>query len=401
MELIQVLFWLGIAVIFYAYFGYGLLIYFLVRLKRMVVGTTAMQEAYEPDVTFIIPCYNEADILEQKVKNTLALNYPKDKLQIMFVTDGSTDGSEQVLQKYARIKVLHDDRRAGKSAAVNRAMKYVETSVVVLSDANTILPPDALGHLTKHYADPNIGAVSGEKRVLSSDVDSAAGAGEGLYWKYESLLKKLDAEFYTLVGAAGELVSFRTDLYTELEEDTILDDFILSLRVVEQGYKVAYEPMAYAMETASANVKEEFKRKVRICAGGWQAMARLKSLLNPFKDFRLSFEYISHRVLRWSLAPFFLLMLIPLSVYLHWAEGGVYSWILLAQMMFYLLAVVGWYLENRQIRYKVLFVPFYFTMMNYAVFAGFLRFIKGKQNAAWERSKRANSLPSMSGESGS
>lgn len=198
----------------------------------------------------------------------------------------------------------------------------------------------------------------------------------------------MDSELHTLVGAAGELVSFRTDLYTDLETDTILDDFVQSLRIAEQGYRVVYEPKAFAMENPSFSVAEELKRKIRICAGGWQAMVRLKALLNPFRDGWLSFEYISHRVLRWSLAPLFLFLLVPLNLLLHIHEGGLYTLALLVQLMFYLLVMAGWYLENRQIRVKVLFVPFYFFMMNFAVLLGFKRFIKGNQSAAWERSKR-------------
>jgi cellulose synthase/poly-beta-1,6-N-acetylglucosamine synthase-like glycosyltransferase len=234
--------------------------------------------------------------------------------------------------------------------------------------------------------------VSGEKRIFSKEKDAAAGAGEGLYWKYESTLKKWDAELYSVVGAAGELFAIRTDLYREVERDTILDDFIISLRVAQEGYTIQYDPEAYAIETASANVKEELKRKIRISAGGIQSVVRLRSLLNVFKYGTLSFQYISHRVLRWTLAPLALLFLIVTGLILALDEGivgfGLYSVLFWLQILFYLSALLGWYLENRSIRIKLLFVPYYFFIMNLSVFLGLKRYLKGSQSVNWERAKR-------------
>jgi cellulose synthase/poly-beta-1,6-N-acetylglucosamine synthase-like glycosyltransferase len=388
-SVIEILFWLGLFIIFYAYVGYGIVLYMMVRVKRIFKPIkNIVVENYEPEVSFVVPSYNEVDFIEKKVQNCLALDYPKNKLHIIFITDGSNDGTPELIkEKYPEVTVLHETKRGGKSAAENRSMKHVTTPIVIFSDANTILPTHAVKEIVKHYADPKVGAVSGEKRIMQGEKDSATGAGEGIYWKYESLLKKLDSELLTIVGAAGELFSFRKELFSDLEEDTILDDFILSLRIAEKGYKVVYEPNAYAMETASESVKEELKRKVRICAGGWQSMVRLKSLLNPFSNFLLTFQYVSHRVLRWTVAPLFLLLLFPFNMILF-SEGWVYQFMLYGQGLFYSLAMLGWYFENKSIRIKPLFVPYYFFIMNYAVFAGFFRYMRGKQAAAWERSKR-------------
>ena len=210
-----------------------------------------------------------------------------------------------------------------------------------------------------------------------------------IYWKYESYLKRKDAELYSIVGAAGELISFRTELFQDLEEDTILDDFVATLRIAAQGYRVAYEPAAFAAELPSATTQDEMKRKIRICAGGWQAMQRLSFLLHPLRYGILSFQYISHRVLRWSLTPLLLLLLLPLNVYLHLTIGSVYSMLLAGQLLFYGLSMLGWLLESRKIRLKAFFVPYYFSMMQVAVFAGFARFLKGSQQATWEKAKRA------------
>lgn len=381
-------FWFALFTIFYAYAGYGILLYAIVKIRRVLgKGKVSSDPGFEPEVSFVVPCYNEIDFIDQKIKNCLELEYPKDKLKIIFITDGSNDGTNLKADSYPEVTVLHEDKRAGKSAAENRVMKFVDTPVVVFSDANTILPPKALREIVKHYADPEVGAVSGEKRILSKDKDTATGSGEGLYWKYESFLKKLDSELFSIVGAAGELFSFRRELFTELEEDTILDDFIESLRIAEKGYRVIYEPEAYAMETASESVKEELKRKIRICAGGWQSMRRLSSLLNPLRNFTLTFQYVSHRVLRWSIVPLFLLLIFPVNAYLF-SFGILYQLLFYSQCIFYITALAGWYLANREIKVKALFVPYYFFIMNYAVFMGFFRYLKGKQAAAWERSKR-------------
>ncbi|MDX5420682.1 MAG: glycosyltransferase, partial [Hymenobacteraceae bacterium] len=273
------------------------------------------------------------------------------------------------------------------SMAENRAMEHVNTPYVIFTDCNSLLNKEAVTEIVKHYQDPQVGAVSGEKKVM--ELGTASGSGEGLYWKYESFLKRCDSQIHSLMGAAGELVSFRSDLFQPLEKDTILDDFIQSLRIVEKGYRVVYEPKAYAMEAPSASLAEEMKRKIRICAGGWQSMARLKSLLNPLRHPTVSFLYISHRVLRWSLTPALLALLLPLNVVLSWTQGGIYTLALALQVLFYLAAWAGWQADQRGYKLKPLLVPMYFSMMNIAVFAGFMRFIRRTQRATWDKAERA------------
>lgn len=390
MNWLEWIFWISLGVVFYTYIGYALALTVLVKLKQTFGKKPGYStEKYLPEVTLVVPSYNEADILEQKIQNCLALAYPKEKLKILFITDGSTDNSPAIISRYPQIQLLHSPRRAGKSAAENRAIQHVETPFVVFCDANTELNPEAMQLMMQHYSDPRVGAVSGEKKVLQQSSESASGAGEGIYWKYESYLKRKDAELYSIVGAAGELISFRTELFESLEEDTILDDFVATLRIAARGYRVAYEPAAFAAELPSATTHDEMKRKIRICAGGWQAMRRLSFLLNPFRYGILSFQYISHRVLRWSLTPLLLLILLPLNVYLHVSSGHIYSVMLVIQLVFYVLSILGWLLESRKIRLKAFFVPYYFTMMQVAVFAGFARFMKGSQRATWEKAQRA------------
>jgi len=394
MAAIEILFWIFLLIVFYAYIGYGILLFALIRIRRMF-GLRKLQVPdpdYEPEVTLFIAAYNEKDFVDAKIKNSRELDYPAEKLLKVWVTDGSNDGTPYLLKQYKDVEVHHLKERNGKIGAMNRGMKLVKTPIVVFCDANTMLGKESIRRIVKLFSDPKVGCVSGEKRIFGKEQDAAAGAGEGLYWKYESTLKKWDAELYSVVGAAGELFAIRTELFQEVEKDTLLDDFIISLRVAQNGYTIQYDPEAYAIETASADVKEELKRKIRISAGGIQSVVRLNSLLNIFKYGTLSFQYISHRVLRWTLAPLSLLFLIPAGTVLAINEGitnfGFYSILFWLQVVFYVSALLGWYLENKSIKVKLLFIPYYFFIMNLSVFLGFKRYLKGSQTVNWERAKR-------------
>lgn len=389
MNTIETTFWVAFAIVFYAFLGYGIVLYTLVLLKRIAgKKKQPVPPEYEPLVTLVIPCFNEADILEEKIANCQLLDYPKDKLKLVFITDGSTDHSGEVLARHPYIQVLHENRRAGKTAAENRSMKYVETPVVIFSDANTMLNVAAVRNIVRHFADEKVGCVSGEKRIMTDQKDSASAAGEGIYWKYESLLKKLDSELYSAVGAAGELVAFRTSLYRDLPEDTLLDDFMQSMLIASEGYKIVYEPEAFAAETASASVGEELKRKVRICAGGWQSISRLRGKLQLIRTPMLWFQYISHRVLRWTITPVLMLLIFGLNVKLAIDGSVFYQWLLVGQILFYAAAGIGYVLENHRVRFKPVFVPYYFFIMNYAVLAGLKRYLSGQQKATWDKAQR-------------
>ena len=334
MKSIEILFWISLTVIGYTYLGYGIVLYVIVRLKRIFHSKQHYSSGtYEPDVTLLIAAYNEKDFIEQKVLNTRSLDYPSGKLKQVWITDGSDDGTPDLLTKYPDVKVLHLPGRNGKIAAMNRGMKYVDTPFVVFSDANTLLGEKSIRKIVELFADPKTGCVSGEKRIMNRGKEAAAGAGEGLYWRYESKLKQWDAELNSVVGAAGELFAIRTDLYQEVEPDTLLDDFIISLRIAMKGYSIQYNPEAYAMETASANVKEELKRKIRIAAGGIQSIIRLLPLLNIFKYRLLSFQYISHRVLRWTITPLALSFVFFLNIILC-GHSAFYQILLLFQGIF-------------------------------------------------------------------
>jgi biofilm PGA synthesis N-glycosyltransferase PgaC len=387
-----IIFWISLFIVFYTFAGYGILLYFLIRVKRILRGKPIIPETATsklPVCTLVVAAYNEEFFIKEKIANTLKLNYPEGKLKFLFITDGSSDKTPEIISRYPQIQLLHQPERAGKIAAVHRAMEYVDTEIVVFTDANTFLNVDAMMMICRHYADKTVGAVAGEKRVQMDESADASAAGEGFYWKYESALKKWDSELYSVVGAAGELFSVRRELYKDVRPDAILDDFMISMYIAEKGYRIVYEPQAYAIETASENVTEELKRKIRIAAGGIQSILWLKGLLNPFKYPVLSFQYISHRVLRWTVTPFLLIIVFILNAVIALNPGETfYQLVFAAQILFYLLALLGLIMEKRQIRIKALFIPYYFCVMNYAVFMGIHRYITKTQSAAWDKAQR-------------
>lgn len=342
-----------------------------------------------PSVTILVSAYNEETILERKIHNTLAIDYPADKLNILFVTDGSDDASAEIVEKYPAAGLLHQPERRGKYSAIKRAMQHIKTSFVVFSDANSMLNPECLKKMMVHYNDEKVGAVAGEKKILRNKFESVVGEAEGLYWQYESFLKRMDAGLYTVVGAAGELFSMRTELFKELDEDIILDDFVISMQVCLQGYRIEYEPDAFATESPSASLYEEEKRKTRISAGAYQSIRYLKQCLNFFKHPLLTFQYISRRLLRWVLCPAALLFLLVSNIIIvSGVNADLYRGFLLVQCLFYASALSGWLLVASGRRAGLFTVPFYFTFMNYCLVKGFIRFVKGRQTVLWDKSLR-------------
>ncbi len=376
---------------FYCYAGYGILIFIRNTMRDIFLSKKIKNAGIELlPVTLIVTAYNEEAVLEQKIRNSLLIDYPADKLHLIFITDGSTDGSYELIKKYPAITVLHQPVRKGKYAAVKRAMLQVQTPITVFSDANTMLNKECITRMVAHYSNPKVGGVAGEKKIVFNRHLSAVGEAEGLYWRYESFMKSLDAEFNTVAGAAGELYSIRTRLFKEWDDELILDDFVISMWVCLQGYKIEYEPGAFATESPSASLAEEEKRKVRISAGAYQSIGYLKSCLNIFKYPLLSFQYISRRLLRWIFCPIMLVILLLSDIIIvsYHPFYDWYNWIFYAQILFYLFAISGWILIRSGKRAGLFTIPFYFVFMNYCLVKGFIKFMKGRQTVLWEKSLR-------------
>lgn len=374
------LFWLCLAIVVYTYVGYGIVLYLLVFVKRLATKAKPLADITDdrlPEVTLMVCAYNEEDIIAEKMDNTRRLDYPSDRLHLVWVTDGSNDNTNVLLSAYPEVKVIYSPERRGKAAALKHGIKEIDTEIVMMTDANTMLNPEAVREVARLMQDPKVGCVSGEKKVMArSDSDEAA-QGEGLYWKYESTLKRLDSELYSAMGAAGELCVIRRQLMTDIPDDTLLDDFIISMEIVKKGYKIAYTSNAYAMEYGSADLHEESKRKRRIAAGGLQSCWRLRSLMNPLRHPVVAFQFVSHRVLRWTITPVCLFALVPLNTLLVLSgEDIVYTIIWILQILFYASAAAGVRISK------------YFIFMNLNVFRG-MAYLFNNSTGMWEKAKRA------------
>ena len=388
---VKFLFWLSIFFIIYSYFGYALFIKAYLLFKKIVYKKIEYVETFfQPCVTLVVAAYNEEDIILEKIKNCLGLNYPSEKLKFVFVADGSSDNTVNIIKLYPQIELYFLPERKGKVAAINRVMAKIETEIVIFCDANTLLNNDAVKEIVKHYSNTKIGGVAGEKKVVPVvDLDHSGTESEGLYWKYESILKQIDSDFFSVVGAAGELFSIRTHLFEPVETNVLLDDFIISMNICKKGYRIIYEPKAYAIEAASITMKDEKNRKIRISAGGFQSVVMLRSLLNIYKYGKLSFLYISHRVLRWVLCPFLLPVILICNLYLvQFPQSFFYQALLIIQLVFYGMALIGWVLIKKNKKIGFLNSTYYFVFMNIIMYYGLVRFINNKQSVLWIKAKR-------------
>jgi cellulose synthase/poly-beta-1,6-N-acetylglucosamine synthase-like glycosyltransferase len=391
---LKILFWAMLLIVFYTYIGYGILLYIIIRLKRFFRGkpreAVLPPDEELPDMTLLICAYNEEDVVEEKMKNTLAIDYPKDKFRIMWVTDGSNDHTNELLKAYPEVDIVFSPERRGKSAALKHGLRELKTRYVAFTDANTMLNPGAMKEIARQFMDPTVGCVSGEKRVMAKKDGDMAAQGEGLYWRYESTLKRWDSELYSTMGAAGELYAIDPTLVREVPDEALLDDFMMSMYVVEAGKRIAYAPDAYAQEYGSANIFEESKRKRRIAAGGLQSIWWLRRMLNPMRQPLVTFQYVSHRVLRWSVTPVAMIILLIVNGLLSIMGAGLfYDIILILQILFYTMALIGWLSSRYGHKNKILYTIYYFVFMNINVFRGMAYLRTHGKSGAWEKAKRS------------
>ena len=391
---LKILFWATLLIVFYTYIGYGILLYIIIRLKRLLKGTP-LQAAMPadddlPTMTLMICAYNEEDVVAEKMENTQALDYPKEKLRIMWVTDGSNDRTNELLRAYPEVDIVFSPERRGKTAALKHGLRELKTRYVTFTDANTMINTGALREIARLFSDPTVGCVSGEKRVAARKAGEMAAEGEGLYWRYESTLKQWDSELYSTMGAAGELYAIDPKLCREVPDEALLDDFMMSMYVVQAGKRIAYAPDAYAREYGSANIFEESKRKRRIAAGGLQSIWWLRSMLNPLRQPLVTFQYVSHRVLRWSVTPVAMVLLLLVNIALvAMGAGTFYTVMLILQTLFYLMALAGWLMSRFNHKNKLLYTAYYFVFMNFNVFRGMAYLKSHGKSGAWEKAKRS------------
>lgn len=354
------LFWVSAGFAVYVYLGYPILLWGL----RAVFRSAPRQPKLEPSVSLLVAAYNEAAVIAEKIRNSLALDYPADKLEVVIASDGSKDGTAEIVRTLAagepsgRIRLISFEKNRGKMAVLNDAVPQLRGDIVAFSDASSMLASDSLRILVQSFSDPRIGAASGVYRLLKKD-QSRLGAQEDLYWKYETFLKVHEARLGAFTGAHGSLYAIRRALYPFPSENTINDDFTIPMRILEHGHRVAYEPAAVAYE--EAHEMEGFSRRVRITAGNIEQLREIQSLIWPPRPFVL-FCFLSHKTGR-LLVPVF--MLIALAANIPLRAQFPYNWLLLGQAIFYALAVLGAIVSLP----KALRLPYYFCMINSALFA--------------------------------
>ena len=393
--LIALLFWVSVGGILYTYFGYPVLIFLL---AKMIHKPEAYQ-SYQPSVTLLIAAYNEEAVIEDKIKNSLTIEYPKELFQVLIVTDGSADKTPEIAKRYMNygIEILHQPERRGKMAAINRALPNARGEIIIFSDANNYYQSDTIFKLIRPFGNAGVGAATGAK-VIGQD-DGNLGASEGLYWKYESFIKKQESRAGSCTSAAGEVLAIRKNLYSPPPDNIINDDFYIAMQIVRNGYRLVYVPEAKSVERVSPSAQDEIMRRTRINAGRFQAIAMARQIL-PFSRPLLVWQILSHKFLR-PIVPFFMIgaalfnllaVLFPPHATGLWILSKPYNIIFLGlQILFYTLAWIGTKAGNRGEQNKlvrIFYIPTFLTNSNLAALMGFFKFLRGGQSHMWERIQR-------------
>lgn len=377
-----VAFWAAAVLLAQTYFLYPLWLLLLARVRPGLARVPAGPGVW-PTVSLVVAAHDEVGCIGEKLGNSLALDYPAERLEVLIGSDGSTDGTDAVVSAHPDPRVhLSTAPRAGKTSVLNRCIPAARGEVVVLSDANTRIDPGAIKALVRHFEDPRVGAVCGRLQLYNP---TRAEYEESAYWKYESWLKALEGKQGAVVGANGGLYAMRRELFTPLPPSTIVDDFVIALRLLDQGYRVLYEPLALASEETTEDYGREFGRRARIAAGNFQSLGLVPGLLSPLRGFP-AFAFWSHKVLRWC-AP--ALMLVALAANVLLLEEPFYQVTMGAQIGFYALAVLGSLAVGPSAVRRIAGIAYYFVTMNLAIAVGFWRFLRNSQGAAWERTARA------------
>lgn len=413
MNFYEWIFWISIFFVFYTFAGYPLITFLIFKsdylkyfirlpedsgkifLNPEIAGPLVLNQRYyekdfAPSVSMIIAAYNEEKFIEEKIKNCLELDYPSEKIEFLFVTDGSTDRTPEIVNHYANlnpsIKLFHKPEREGKLKAIQRIVNEAKGEILIFSDANAIYNREAIKHLVQPFQFEKVGCVAGEKRVISKDGQIEA---EGLYWKYESFLKKLDSEIYSIVGAAGEIFAIRKELYEKLPEDIINEDFVLTVNIAAKGYRVVYEPKSFAIEAPSKSIFEEFKRRVRISTGGIQSIFYLRKLFDIRNYKFLSFQFISHRILRWTVTPVSIfLIFISNFMIINNSKIFFYELTFYLQVALYFFAFLGLIGELIGKRINVFYLIFSFLLMNFAAVIALITYPFKSRSNIWTKVKR-------------
>ncbi len=373
-----IVFWAALLIVVYTYLLYPVLIWFL-TVARKAPDYAPLAEW--PDLSLIIAAYNEEAVLRTKLENALALDYPDEKLDIIVVSDESSDDTDSIAAEFAErgVCLFRVGKRGGKTLAQNAGVELASGRFLVFSDANSMYAPDALKRLMAPFADERIGCVCGELQYANPD-DGGVGKGEGAYWRYEQFLKQRESLLSSTLGANGAIYALRRELFEELGSE-IISDFVMPIRVWRQGYRVLYESKAIAVEHSGGSFGDEYGRRRRIITRSLHGLWTQRGVLNPFAHFFFALQMFSHKVLRW-LVP--VLLLVALLVNIPLAADSLYRLLLVVQIIFYALAVLGNILPERLSRLFPFYVPAYFCAINFGALLGLVHFLTGRRDRIWQ-----------------
>ncbi len=366
------------AVVVWVYVGYPLVLAVAAVVRRRPVHRGPI----EPRVSLIVCAYNEAKTIRRKLEETAALDYPADRLEVIVASDGSTDGTDDIVREFApRIRLLSLGRRNGKTAAQNEAVKAASGEILVFSDVTTVYPPGSLRAMVENFADPTVGCVGGDL-IYGNEPDNPAAEGRALFWSYERQLRLWESRVHSMIGTAGCAYAMRRSLYRPLDPGAI-SDFVQPGLVTARGHRTVLEPRARVYEPVeSKTLSEELQRRARIITRGLRGAFRMPTLLNPLRHPWFATVLWSHRVLRW-LVPVFLLGLLAASVPLA-AEGALYRAVLAAQLAVYAAGGVAYGLERLELRLPGAFIPLYFCLVNLAPLVALKNLVRGEKKIVWE-----------------
>ncbi len=383
------LLWISALVVVYSYVGYPALVAVLAWLRP---APSVGRAPIEPRVTVVIVAHNEEARIEEKLRNCLEVDYPRDRLEILVASDGSRDGTEEIVRTFASqgVQLLALPGPNGKPSAINEAVPRALGEVVVLCDVRQRLATSAIRELVAHFADPRVGAVSGELHIPGG-TGSTSGDGVGLYWSYEKAIRRAESRLGSTVGATGALYAFRKSLFRSIDPRTILDDVAIPMNVARAGYRVTFEPAAAAFDEPATDAAREYGRKVRTLAGNYQLVALYPWLLDPWRN-RLLWQFVSHKLSRLAV-PWCLMAFLGTSVWLALHGVPAYRPVVAAQAVFYGLAAAGWGLEKLGRHPRWLSIPCGLTLLNVAALAAFFGFLRGTHKAAWRAVEGAAIIP--------
>lgn len=379
----EVLFWMLVGLVAYTYAGFPLLVFLRGKLMRRPYR----QADETPFVTLIVAAYNEEASIAEKLENILALDYPREKLQVIVASDGSTDRTNEIVAQYAHHGiVLLPLPRVGKAAALNAAVAAATGEILVFSDANSLYAPDALRALVRPFADPQVGGVAGNQVYVTPGSVSPSGEGERKYWGFDRWLKFYESEAGNTISATGAIYAIRRHLFQPVPEG-VTDDFITSVRVIAQGYRLVFAPDAVAYEPVAKTEKVEFGRKVRVITRGLRGVWMVRELLNPFRHGFYAVQLFSHKVLRRMVAfPLIALLLLSFSL---WDAGLIYRAAAVAQAGLYASGLAGFLLRHTRVGgSKFLALPFFFCMVNAAVVVATFNLLRGQKIVLWETQRQ-------------